>query len=236
MNRGLVPAKLMGRTKYLRRSRSTFEGNGGAQSFAILADGRHGDNSAIREVANHSLARLEVALDLRSIPVACMADIPNCSAVVSAPEERRIMEGFLLAQHVASHDLSLPLRHHPVFDANAFAGDPVRPLRRVSRGINTRGAGFKVLVDQNPVTCCYSRLHILPNVMSHVIVAITLAIPSVVLLESFLGFLGFAVKPPLISWGLMLQDTATYSVIGSYPWIGAGGCRVDYGLCLQRAG
>jgi peptide/nickel transport system permease protein len=61
--------------------------------------------------------------------------------------------------------------------------------------------------------------HILPNVMSHVIVAVTLHIPSVVLLESFLGFLGFAVKPPLISWGLMLQDTATYSVIGSYPWI-----------------
>lgn len=61
--------------------------------------------------------------------------------------------------------------------------------------------------------------HIFPNVMSHVIVAVTLAIPSVVLLESFLGFLGFAVKPPLISWGLMLQDTATYSVIGTYPWI-----------------
>jgi len=61
--------------------------------------------------------------------------------------------------------------------------------------------------------------HILPNVMSHVIVAVTLNIPSVVLLESFLGFLGFAVKPPLMSWGLMLQDTATYSVIGSYPWI-----------------
>ncbi|RVA34266.1 ABC transporter permease, partial [Mesorhizobium sp. M7A.F.Ca.US.001.01.1.1] len=59
--------------------------------------------------------------------------------------------------------------------------------------------------------------HIFPNVMSHVIVAVTLAIPTVVLLESFLGFLGFAVKPPLISWGLMLQDTATYSVIGTYP-------------------
>ncbi len=61
--------------------------------------------------------------------------------------------------------------------------------------------------------------HILPNVLSHIIVAISLAIPSVVLLESFLGFLGFAVKPPLISWGLMLQDTGTFSVIGSYPWI-----------------
>lgn len=61
--------------------------------------------------------------------------------------------------------------------------------------------------------------HILPNVMSHVIVAITLGIPTIVLLESFLGFLGFAVKPPLISWGLMLQDAGTFSVIGSYPWI-----------------
>lgn len=61
--------------------------------------------------------------------------------------------------------------------------------------------------------------HILPNVLSHIIVAVTLAVPSVVLLESFLGFLGFAVKPPLISWGLMLQDTGTFSVIGSYPWI-----------------
>ena len=61
--------------------------------------------------------------------------------------------------------------------------------------------------------------HILPNVLSHVIVAVTLGIPTIILLESFLGFLGFAVKPPLISWGLMLQDAQTFSVIGSYPWI-----------------
>lgn len=61
--------------------------------------------------------------------------------------------------------------------------------------------------------------HILPNVMSHIIVSVTLGIPTIVLLESFLGYLGFAVKPPLISWGLMLQDAGTFSVIGSYPWI-----------------
>ena len=61
--------------------------------------------------------------------------------------------------------------------------------------------------------------HILPNVMSHVIVAVTLGIPSIILLEGFLGFLGVAVKPPLISWGLLLQDAGTFSVIGSYPWI-----------------
>jgi peptide/nickel transport system permease protein len=61
--------------------------------------------------------------------------------------------------------------------------------------------------------------HILPNVLSHVIVAVTIGIPTIILLESFLGFLGFAVKPPLISWGLMLQDTGNFSVLGSYPWI-----------------
>jgi peptide/nickel transport system permease protein len=52
--------------------------------------------------------------------------------------------------------------------------------------------------------------------MSQVILAVTLAIPNVVFLESFLGFV---VMPSLMSWGLMLQDTADYSVIGSYPWI-----------------
>jgi peptide/nickel transport system permease protein len=61
--------------------------------------------------------------------------------------------------------------------------------------------------------------HILPNVMSHVIVAVTIWIPNIVLLESFLGYLGFAVKPPLMSWGMMLQDCGNFSVLGSYPWI-----------------
>lgn len=61
--------------------------------------------------------------------------------------------------------------------------------------------------------------HILPNVLSHVIVSVTLGIPAIILLESFLGFLGFAVKPPLISWGLMLQDAGTLASIGSHAWI-----------------
>ena len=78
--------------------------------------------------------------------------------------------------------------------------------------------------------------HILPNVMSHVIVAVTLGIPTIVLLESFLGFLGFAVKPPLISWGLMLQDAG--SLLGDRllpvdPL--AGRLRAHHRLRLQRA-
>lgn len=61
--------------------------------------------------------------------------------------------------------------------------------------------------------------HIAPNLASHLLVSITLNLPAVVLLESFLGFLGLAVKPPLISWGLMLQDAASFAAIGSSPWI-----------------
>jgi peptide/nickel transport system permease protein len=61
--------------------------------------------------------------------------------------------------------------------------------------------------------------HIAPNLASHLLVSITLNLPAVVLLESFLGFLGLAVKPPLISWGLMLQDAASFAAIGTSPWI-----------------
>lgn len=61
--------------------------------------------------------------------------------------------------------------------------------------------------------------HIAPNLVSHLLVSFTLTLPAIVLLESFLGFLGLAVKPPLISWGLMLQDAASIAAIGSYPWI-----------------
>ena len=61
--------------------------------------------------------------------------------------------------------------------------------------------------------------HVLPNVMSHVIVSVTILVPEIVLLESFLGFLGFAVKEPLISLGLMLREVQNFSSIGAYPWL-----------------
>jgi peptide/nickel transport system permease protein len=60
--------------------------------------------------------------------------------------------------------------------------------------------------------------HILPNVMSHVIVITTLMIPKIVLLESFLSFLGLGVQPPLVSWGLLLNSAKDLQTLGSYPW------------------
>ena len=61
--------------------------------------------------------------------------------------------------------------------------------------------------------------HVLPNVMSQVVVATTLMIPSIVLLESFLSFLGLGVQPPLISWGLLLNAGQDLQTLGSYPWV-----------------
>jgi len=61
--------------------------------------------------------------------------------------------------------------------------------------------------------------HLLPNVMSHVVVITTLMIPQVVLIESFLSFLGIGVQPPLVSWGLLLNAGKDLQNLGSYPWV-----------------
>ncbi|WP_426031215.1 hypothetical protein [Cypionkella sp. TWP1-2-1b2] len=63
--------------------------------------------------------------------------------------------------------------------------------------------------------------------ISHVIVAVTLGIPTIILLESFLGFLGFAVKPALISWDMMLQNAGSFSA--SVPT--RGFCRPQVSCC-----
>jgi peptide/nickel transport system permease protein len=48
--------------------------------------------------------------------------------------------------------------------------------------------------------------HILPNLLSPIIVAVTLAIGNVILLESVLSFLGLGIQPPMASWGNMLTN------------------------------
>jgi peptide/nickel transport system permease protein len=62
-------------------------------------------------------------------------------------------------------------------------------------------------------------VHIMPNVLSHVIIVTSIMIPTIILVESFLSFLGLGIKPPLVSWGLMLNDAQNFQAIGSYPWL-----------------
>ncbi len=59
--------------------------------------------------------------------------------------------------------------------------------------------------------------HILPNLLSPVIVFTTLTIPAVILLESVISFLGLGVQPPMSSWGMLINEGAVKLDI--YPWM-----------------
>jgi len=63
--------------------------------------------------------------------------------------------------------------------------------------------------------------HILPNTMSYLVVSATLAVPSVLILESVLSFLGFGLNIPLVSWGLLLKqfNDNFVSNIEFYTWL-----------------
>ena len=61
--------------------------------------------------------------------------------------------------------------------------------------------------------------HLLPGAMSHVIVIATLAIPGMILSETALSWLGLGLRPPLTSWGVLLQEGATVYAIRFAPWL-----------------
>jgi peptide/nickel transport system permease protein len=60
--------------------------------------------------------------------------------------------------------------------------------------------------------------HLIPATMSHVIVIATLKIPSMILLETGLSFLGLGLVPPTVSWGTLLQNANTVRAIRFAPW------------------
>ncbi|MER9137038.1 ABC transporter permease [Mesorhizobium sp. M0830] len=61
--------------------------------------------------------------------------------------------------------------------------------------------------------------HILPNVLGPILVAITLDVATVILLEASLSFLGLGAQAPAASWGNMLRDARTLSILESQPWM-----------------
>jgi peptide/nickel transport system permease protein len=61
--------------------------------------------------------------------------------------------------------------------------------------------------------------HMIPSFLSHIIASITLAIPGMILGETALSFLGLGLRPPVVSWGVMLQATQRVAVVAIYPWL-----------------
>jgi len=60
--------------------------------------------------------------------------------------------------------------------------------------------------------------HLLPSFASYIIVQMTLAIPNMILGETSLSFLGLGLQPPVVSWGVLLQDTQNVQSLAHYPW------------------
>lgn len=61
--------------------------------------------------------------------------------------------------------------------------------------------------------------HLIPSFMSHLIASATLSIPGMILGETALSFLGLGVRPPMTSWGVLLNDAQNVNVIALYPWL-----------------
>ena len=61
--------------------------------------------------------------------------------------------------------------------------------------------------------------HLVPGFMSHLIASATIAIPGMILGETALSFLGLGLRPPITSWGILLTEARSVSVIAFYPWL-----------------
>jgi peptide/nickel transport system permease protein len=61
--------------------------------------------------------------------------------------------------------------------------------------------------------------HILPSLTSHILAVLTLALPTMIVAETALSFLGIGLKPPVVSWGVLLQDAQNIRTIATAPWL-----------------
>ncbi len=63
------------------------------------------------------------------------------------------------------------------------------------------------------------RRHLLPSFLSYLIVSLTLAVPGMILGETALSFLGLGLRPPVVSWGVLLSDAQNFQTVAIYPWL-----------------
>jgi peptide/nickel transport system permease protein len=95
-------------------------------------------------------------------------------------------------------------------------------LARVVRGrfLSLRHEDFVTAAEL--VGCSRLRIilrHLVPSFMSHIIAATTLALPAIIIFETSLSFLGLGMRPPGLSWGVMLQAASNVQTAAVSPWL-----------------
>ena len=63
------------------------------------------------------------------------------------------------------------------------------------------------------------RRHLVPSFLSYLIVNLTLSIPTMILGETSLSYLGLGLRAPIVSWGVLLEQAQNFSVVALYPWL-----------------
>ncbi len=61
--------------------------------------------------------------------------------------------------------------------------------------------------------------HMVPSFLSHIIASITLAIPNMILSETALSFIGIGLRPPVVSWGVLLKEAQNIRSVATAPWL-----------------
>ncbi|MFM7197266.1 MAG: ABC transporter permease [Chloroflexota bacterium] len=95
-------------------------------------------------------------------------------------------------------------------------------LARVVRGrfLALREEDFVTAADL--IGCSRARIifvHMVPLILSHIIAATSLALPSMIVSETSLSFLGLGMRPPAISWGVLLQQAQNVQSVALSPWL-----------------
>jgi peptide/nickel transport system permease protein len=95
-------------------------------------------------------------------------------------------------------------------------------LARVVRGRFLAMREEDFVVSARLVGCTQMRtifVHMVPSFMSHIIAATTLALPAMIVSETALSFLGLGLRPPAISWGVLLQQAQNVQTVAISPWL-----------------
>jgi peptide/nickel transport system permease protein len=95
-------------------------------------------------------------------------------------------------------------------------------LARVVRGrfLSLREEDFVMAAEL--AGCSRARIifvHMVPLFLSHIIAATTLALPAMIISETSLSFLGLGIRPPAISWGVLLQAGQNVQAVALTPWL-----------------
>ena len=61
--------------------------------------------------------------------------------------------------------------------------------------------------------------HMAPSFLSHIIASVTLSIPGMILSETSLSFLGLGLRPPIVSWGVLLKESQNVRTVAQAPWL-----------------